>query len=572
MGTMEPVSGLLSDAAKMNNASVNSDNSGSLSTSSQCSNNANSVNGVFTAIQKDDSLSKQSVSIVDVEESIERNKTNAAGASFMGTLPLPSGDMTHSVENLINNPWLTQTSPVRFSQRIRSKRSSSVGTRSSTKSKLATTPKKRAAGNLPGVSNQTTNLIKKSIPKKAFQPIPTSAVTVSNRFEALGLEQMDVTDIAQTSPDKVSRPRGPTPTAKTPRPPPLTLTNHQGKEVDKLLYDSGVNLAIKLTAAGTRVFPAEEKGRQQLVDLLKSNQIPFFTHPPKSAGVLRVILKGLPTIDTKDIKDDITSRFNVTPTSIRPITTNKYAAIYSVEFSKSTVSLKKLQEIVTDILHYRVKWESPRTKPAGPTICRRCAMLGHGMSNCFRAPVCLNCAGEHVVDECPFNSQAEENNTLALCCVNCKARGFHSNHRADDAGCRTRAQYMELRNTMPNKRNVKPPSQQAAHWPSLANKRQSSAKNTANVAKTANQGATPHNFQPNGPAFQRNLNPVFTNTSYAEAVTGDRHNRHSNQTSSELFTADEIINITLNAIDQIQACNSKLEQLRIVAQLLSKCI
>lgn len=518
--TTEP-SGLQPGAAKSNNASVNSETNGM--TSFQCPNNTNTINGDLNSFQMDDSFSNSNISCI-----LNGSLVNKAGTDAF-TACQPDGDMLHSFGEINSNICSmvsTQKSSTRSSQRIASQRSTSVGGRPS--SKQTASSMKRPAGNLVGISKQATKLIKKSNPPKKqtpYQSIPTSAVTVSNRFE------MDDAAEVKTPQNIDSRSlRGTAATArKAPRPPPLTLTNHQGKEVDKLLYNSGVKLSIKITAAGTRVFPADEEGRQHLAELLKSKQIPFYTHPPKSSGVLRVILKGL---------------------------------------------LKKLQEVITDILQYRVKWECPRTKPVGPTICRRCAMLGHGMSNCFRAPVCLGCAGEHAVDECPFNSQEKENNALALCCVNCKARGFHSNHRADDTGCFTRAQFMELRsNALPNKRNAKPPSQQAAHWPLLGSRKQTSAKNNSFEANLANQRATQHNSPSNGSPFKQNQKPVFTNASYANAVIGERHTRPSNQNSSELlFSADEIINITLNAIDQIQACNSKLEQLRIVAQLLSQCI
>lgn len=414
--------------------------------------------------------------------------------------------------------------------------------------------KRRGAGNSPKNTNK--------IPK-VFAHIPTSPIQTQNQFEILG-------DSTQEKPANTIAPKDKqnvTPNAKTgeqpkahgPKPPPITITNPQEGNPVQLLNSSGAKFTMRILSLGLKVFPENVEGHIAIINALKNSTLQFFTHPMRSDGKLKVVLKGLPRVDTNDIASDLGERHNLVPSAIRLIPTQGTMAMFCVEFPKTITSLKHLQDKVTNILYYKVTWEASRKRNTGPTLCNKCSMFGHGAANCARAPVCSACAGAHPVSDCQTASNSNEDTTAAppiYNCANCAVRKLKSDHRADDPTCATKALLIAARNEQ------KPPSKTGPEWPKLPEK-------TRAPNGQRNQRQSQHDHQ----AAQRpQPSPAaFSWRGYKEATASDPRAQPSN-TSSDIFSPHEIIDIMLNAIDEIAACNSKIQQLRVVTNLLSKCL
>ena len=89
--------------------------------------------------------------------------------------------------------------------------------------------------------------------------------------------------------------------------------------------------------------------------------------------------------------------------------------------------------------------------------------------------------------------------------------------------------------------------------------------------------ATPLNHQQAlGSASSRNSRPAVTSSSsYADAISGRRSRDtplRAQSNSQSLFTLDECANLLFSAIEELQLCQSKLDQLKVLTGLLQKCV
>lgn len=218
--------------------------------------------------------------------------------------------------------------------------------------------------------------------------------------------------------------------------------------------------------------------------------------------------------------------------------TNGSSKIYLVEFDKGDITKADLVNIKY-ICQHRIKWEAHKKTNRGPTLCRNCGMFGHGLTHCHRIATCILCSDKHRADDCPLLKNANNLHPIFKC-LNCVANKLPHNHRSDSSDCPSRKIYIEFRSASSSK-NSKP-------------------KNV-NKHSTNSSSASPTRSKSSPQSI-----PVQASLSYANATKAGPKPSHSQ--SNDLFSFEEISNILLQSLDELQKCQTKFDQLRVIANIL----
>lgn len=317
------------------------------------------------------------------------------------------------------------------------------------------------------------------------------------------------------------------------KPPPIVITGKLEtlESAFKTLCSS--KFFIKNISIGTKVFLTTFDDYEKCINELKSNNIEFFTYNRRDVKLFKSILCGLPEMETKDISDELKSKYNLNVEQISAIKSkfnNSNNTLYFVSFQSKEVSIRNLNQIKS-INNIIVKWKKYIPKKKGPTQCHSCGMYGHGSSFCNRKKVCIICSNQHSMDQCPYNN-TEQVDSIVFRCHNCSKQKLPCNHRADDINCPCRNNYLIFTNKskQPSSNNLR----NDRTFPTFPREK-------VNVSKRADQ---------------------FPGKSYADQL------KSNNATSNDLFSMEELFQIFSKAVIQLKNCSSKLDQIQVITSLL----
>lgn len=327
--------------------------------------------------------------------------------------------------------------------------------------------------------------------------------------------------------------------------PPIIVDNcHSFSSVIKLF---GTKCNYKRMSIGTKLVPSTLAYYDEIIKYLKEKKMKFYTHPVLDRKAFKLALFGLPQLETAFIIEEFNTKYNIQPTKVTEVKTarsNVDDALYMLEFDRTKISKREVRKIryVCGIVVY---WRNPQKRSRGPTQCSKCAMFGHGSSNCFRDNACLGCGGPHDYSVCQLQ-KAPKDDAVVYKCFNCAKRNLkHVNHRADDPRCPSRKEYMEIRQkvTANRKYNKFIPSQDF----SMSND---------DFPSTSRQAAQ---FQvPSWPKNDHNSKNVPLSNS-------------NNRTNDDLSN-DKIMEIFFEAIDALEKCTNKFDKMRVLGNMLRHVI
>ena len=254
--------------------------------------------------------------------------------------------------------------------------------------------------------------------------------------------------------------------AKSVKYPPIVITDERLSDLNKCreVVDAlGLEkFMIKNMSVGKKVQVFSKEDNDKCILSFNNNDVHYYTHRLNDQKLFKVVLAGLPNIETSVIASELKTNHNIEPLSISALNSNpnQHNKLFLLTFSKSEFSLKLLKQ-VRHINNIIVNWRPFSPKYKGPTQCKRCSMFGHGAENCHRKEVCLLCAdASHTIASCPFAS-SDNSVTVNFKCFNCIAKNktrtgsnlLNANHKANDPMCPCRQDYLEVRNIV-NHRNV----------------------------------------------------------------------------------------------------------------------
>lgn len=364
-------------------------------------------------------------------------------------------------------------------------------------------------------------------------------VPLTNRFEALqnGAEKM------HTSPHK------PKITIS-----PIIVTDHS-TNIDEIARQLDIKYRMKILSIGRKVMLDTVDDKKKFYDILVKEKIHFYSHPDIESKVFKVILSGLPQVETGDIIASLRNEHNITPSKVTMFKTESVNKIYLCHFNKSEVDMKRLNTVTT-VYHHVIKWSTYKRKRNGPTQCYRCCMYGHGASTCNRYVVCLVCSGNHETKSCSITN---ESTSASYKCFNCLSANLKHDHKANDLMCPFRAKYEMVRANAREKNNRVSTTQKAR-------------QNELQQQKYA-IAATPSPLQGTFASVLKSTSAVPTQTQPKPKPVTYNQSQHStsssaNTESSDLFTIEEVTDILFNSITELQQCASKFDQLRVITNIL----
>lgn len=332
---------------------------------------------------------------------------------------------------------------------------------------------------------------------------------------------------------------------------PVVVTDVK-KDIHKLIGDLGISCDLKITSVGKKLFPKSAEDKTKIVELLQQEKINYFTHASGENKVFKVLLCGLPVVDSSAIIDSLTNTYNITPSKISMFNTNSASKMYLCHFDNSVVNMKTLKNIKS-VYHHIVTWQTYKPKDKGPTQCYKCTMYGHGISWCKRFAVCMLCSGNHLTKECTAITKETVNPDYK--CFNCASAKLSHGHKANDLNCPFRAKYIatiakargkHTQKATPKKYDAKPNS-----FPDL------------HVGKFVR--AKP-------PPMQMKSFAEVTAQSSSYAHSNRRNQSESTQTnqdaSNDLWSFNEVAQLLLSSINELKKCKSKFDQLNVIVNLL----
>lgn len=380
-------------------------------------------------------------------------------------------------------------------------------------------------------------------------------VPLTNRFNALNEDENNIAESAEndTSPKKISVS-------------PIVVTDHSS-DIGKIAKELNIEYQLKILGIGRKIICKSIDDKKKLADALDDKRIHFYSHPENENKIFKAILTGLPEIDIAEIKQNL-EQTKLTPIKIVMFNTESKNKMYLCHFNKkdaddNDVDMKSLK-LITAVYHHIVKWMPFKPKQKGPTQCYRCCMYGHGASTCHRYQVCLLCSGPHETKNCTIDSAQNP----VYKCFNCVSANLPHNHKATDSACPFRAKY-ELARSKTRDKNTRKPHAHQNQTTTVTNSQfvnapppQPLTTSFASHFASTSRSSAPRTQtqQPIQQQYHRLTNQRVSNV--------PQQATYSNNNSNDLFSIDELTDILINSINDLEKCTSKLDQLRVIANIL----
>lgn len=395
---------------------------------------------------------------------------------------------------------------------------------------------------------------------------PLAGVSTNNRYEILS--NTPNTEGAPATPVHMNAKRANT---KAHIPPIVLLdmklhTIHstmQSLKVEKTKY------FVKFMSIGTKLTLTNIVDYKKTRDYLTATKKHFFTHDIPEDKTQKFVLSGLYDMDTDTVKQQLIDADVHCIEVKRMKTKNANSCLFLVYFADKAINLDTLKQ-TRAIGNVIVKWARYITTKNGPTQCNKCQIYGHGSKNCNLPPRCLFCGGKHSKNDC---IHADGNDFTPRCCL------CNGNHNANAAECPSRLNYMQMRSSTSTatKRHqliTKQPANSVTRQqnPAFTNASFPPIKQTQERA----QNAWTSLFQPptaaaaSGPISR----PATTATlpSMPQSLLSGAQTPAPHPSNSELFTMDELLQISSELITNLAKCTNKIEQFQVISQLVIKFV
>lgn len=374
-------------------------------------------------------------------------------------------------------------------------------------------------------------------------------IPTSNVFSPLTIQDDNNTkEIVLTRQKQQQQQQTVTADNKKERIPPITMQNITRADVIQLCsglkitkYSLKVinNQSISIYLTSVDDFKAVRKYVSEL-------KLPAFTHNLHSELSFRVVLKGLFSMEKKELQDELNAH-NIFPEDITiiPMKKRKYdeQAIYLLYFKKGSTNINELRKCQF-LSFMRIEWDLYSPRSNGPVRCRRCQGWGHGCKNCWLPVACMFCAENHLTNDCkkvvngkPVSEDFEPR------CANC-----NDTHSANYDKCESLIEHL---------------------------KRQSSiAAKNSKIVKSKSQITPPKTTRAHFPASQQPFNfsqmPSRDPNSYANVTRNARS--QSNQPTSDLMSETELLSLTRELISSLRRCRNREQQFEVMTSLAIKFV
>lgn len=413
------------------------------------------------------------------------------------------------------------------------------------------------------------------------------SIPTQNEFALLGNKEDEI----NTNAPKPGKPNAQS--TKKERIPPIAVPALTYKEIEKVLSDASISeYKLKFNTdkeVGTYVFLSTAADHVKAREYLTTKEVGFFSHDLPNEKFFKVVLSGLQLMDLKDLKEEL-AKVNVFPVDIKVIKPKQARydnhANYILYFNRGTVDFERLKVEVRAVMHLIVRWDRYRHVKGQTTQCRRCQLPGHGTRHCNLTPKCMNCAGQHLTEQCEPMKTAlvtakqehvrdgkPDDSTVQVKfpwkCANCGGA-----HRADDRQCKKIAEYNEVQRRLSN-RNRQRQQQFQYQEASFPNELQATAPplptqstSRAHYSQALATGRSlNHNLPMSSGYTVKGMGPVNSPVNLESHVPFSSSKLNPDQ---ELFSFNEINSLTHEMLRGLSTCKNKSEQFELITNLAVK--
>lgn len=345
--------------------------------------------------------------------------------------------------------------------------------------------------------------------------------------------------------------------------PPLVVRNVDFATLAEKMRDLTAKPLKKLTRFGIKLQCFSPEEFNAVEGHLQKLGVEYYTHDKPSDRPYRVVLRGLPLVDTANLKQRLKEDHDLAPQAVHIIKRKGECAtleesFYLLHFPKGYTNLQKLREIKA-VGNIVVRWEAYRNKRADVTQCMSCLHFGHGTRNCHLKRRCNTCGGPHETDSCP-DKQAP-----AKRCANCS--GAHS---ATDRSCPKRAEYIRIRQkatttNQPGRKPAKPtpavPALSPLNFPPLPG-----TNPAVSGRQMTDSPVLPDQTKPGNSTNKGGLDPRARAGSYAKPPTPEA----GQEPREELYSMAEVWAIHQEYRMRLSQCKNHRDQVDVVGYMLCK--
>lgn len=408
-------------------------------------------------------------------------------------------------------------------------------------------------------ADRPSELLRETLFLKKTRALPGNSATseVYNRFDALS----DITLSGDELDCEVTANSAPKTTVpKKVKIPPIVFPNLDRGTIEAALKSEEISdYNLKLMSSGKKLVLSDIENFNRFREYLISKKVLFYTHQRADTKPTKIVLSGLHSMEVDDLKSHLIKlQLKVTDVKKFNFATKIYAnhATYLVYFEHGSIKVADLRKNHKHIMHTIVHWSYYKNKRNGPTQCRNCQMFGHGSSNCYLPKKCLICAQEHSHTDCP------EKDKEKIKCANCG-----KNHLANDEKCghlreyiskKTKANYRN-RNRTNNVKFNPVFTNDDYNFPAFRGQRNQPMQNQRPGSRPSYSSAL------------RNNNSSRRSSIATDATNNSNHHTGMNA-NGELFTAEELLKLSTELINNLYKCRNKSEQFKVIVDLATKFV
>ncbi|XP_055923397.1 uncharacterized protein LOC129953890 [Eupeodes corollae] len=348
--------------------------------------------------------------------------------------------------------------------------------------------------------------------------------------------------------------------------PPIKLLQKSCDYVHQMMKSIKVtDYCIKIISIGIKIMCESIDSYKMVIEKLKFENCQYFSHDLKSEKAFKVILYGLSSVDTAELKSELI-RIGLKCVNIKSVTKNyeHYSETFYVCFLESgSIKMSDLKKNFRSVFHTQINWNYQRNHKNKITQCRNCQMFGHGENNYHVKTYCSICAGSHKTEECVNKDKFK--------CANC-----NESHKSTDLICQSRNKYLEIRAKIASKTrrslktkltnpNVSVPFYLSINdFPSLPTRPSSKHIENNNNNRVSNSWVhTQHS--PSSSSFPAAAAP----SNIHQHISAPTINANITN-SGELFSMEELNSLVMEMITKLSTCKTKNDQFYAIAQLATK--
>lgn len=310
--------------------------------------------------------------------------------------------------------------------------------------------------------------------------------------------------------------------------PPITILKCNMEKIQEACRISHVkDYSMRKISIGIKLFLTNNDDYNKMCEVLSKNlQLEYFSYASKNEKPFKAVLLGLDKMDPTVVKSKLLI-LGLKCLDVKIVTIDRenrnQQVIYIVYFERKTITMRELRQNYSAIDYIKVRWEHQKPNKSKVTQCYNCQMFGHGASKCRVKMYCALCAGNHKTTDCKEQK---------FKCANC-----NGDHKALSPECPKREEYKQIR------QRTQPRNRLRSQQFNTASNYDVNFPNSLNQNQRSNTNRMGYN-QPN-----------YQNT---------------NNNTGNLFSFEEIKNLTFELISSLRNCKSREEQFGVITNLACK--